>query len=111
MAFRDQKPLGKSAINQTDSLLPKYLDTITLLSTLNDITNTTDTHRFLFSIHHLGQWVFTADLERKAEALGYELPKPIGFNLSYMTMEQGINVDSIAIKAWVNCHCNYKRIR
>ncbi|MGO4231167.1 TonB-dependent receptor [Vibrio cholerae] len=36
--------------------------------------------------------------KEKAEALGYELPKPIGFNLSYMTMEQGINVDSIAIQ-------------
>lgn len=35
--------------------------------------------------------------KEKAEALGYELPKPIGFNLSYMSMEQGINVDSIAL--------------
>ncbi|HDY8066704.1 hypothetical protein LO82_18375 [Vibrio vulnificus] len=33
-----------------------------------------------------------------AEALGYTLPKPIGFNLSYMTMEQGINVDSIDLQ-------------
>ncbi|HAS8503317.1 TPA: TonB-dependent receptor [Vibrio vulnificus] len=33
-----------------------------------------------------------------AEALGYTLPKPIGFNLSYMTMEQGINVDSIVLQ-------------
>ncbi|MGL5107682.1 MAG: TonB-dependent receptor [Vibrio ordalii] len=38
----------------------------------------------------------------KAEALGYTLPKPIGFNLSYMTMEQGINVDSIAIQGLGN---------
>ncbi|EIT7143810.1 TonB-dependent receptor [Vibrio vulnificus] len=33
-----------------------------------------------------------------AEALGYTLPKPLGFNLSYMTMEQGINVDSIDLQ-------------
>ncbi|MGL4380514.1 MAG: TonB-dependent receptor [Vibrio sp.] len=36
--------------------------------------------------------------KEQAQALGYELPKPIGFSLSYMTMEQGINVDSIAIQ-------------
>ncbi|CAJ1803626.1 hypothetical protein [Aeromonas jandaei] len=35
--------------------------------------------------------------KEEAEQLGYELPKAIGFNLSYMSMEQGINVDSIAI--------------
>lgn len=40
--------------------------------------------------------------KEKAEALGYELPKPIGFSLSYMTMEQGINVDSIAIQGLGN---------
>ena len=33
----------------------------------------------------------------KAEALGYDLPKPFGVNLSYMSMEQGINVDSISL--------------
>ncbi|MGL4833886.1 MAG: hypothetical protein ACRCXH_05705, partial [Shewanella sp.] len=36
--------------------------------------------------------------KEKAEALGYTLPKPLGLNLSYMAMEQGINVDSIAIQ-------------
>jgi hypothetical protein len=36
--------------------------------------------------------------KEKAEALGYSLPKPFGLNLSYMSMEQGINVDSIALK-------------
>ncbi|MGL5358756.1 MAG: virulence protein [Shewanella sp.] len=36
--------------------------------------------------------------KEKAEALGYTLPKPIGINLSYMAMEQGINVDSIGIQ-------------
>ncbi|EKO5189655.1 TonB-dependent receptor [Vibrio vulnificus] len=36
--------------------------------------------------------------KENAEALGYTLPKPIGFNLSYMTMEQGINVDSIDLQ-------------
>ncbi|MCW8336009.1 TonB-dependent receptor [Vibrio sp. SCSIO 43135] len=36
--------------------------------------------------------------KEKAEALGYELPKPIGFNISYMSMEQGISVDSIMLK-------------
>ena len=35
--------------------------------------------------------------KEKAEALGYDLPKPFGLNLSYMSMEQGINVDSIAL--------------
>ncbi|MGR5161579.1 TonB-dependent receptor [Vibrio owensii] len=33
----------------------------------------------------------------RAEALGYDLPKPFGVNLSYMSMEQGINVDSISL--------------
>lgn len=33
----------------------------------------------------------------EAEALGYELPKAVGISLSYMTLEQGINVDSIAL--------------
>ncbi len=49
--------------------------------------------------------------KEKAEALGYELPKPIGFNLSYMTMEQGSTSIQSLSKAWVNCHCNYKRIQ
>ncbi|MGY3852573.1 hypothetical protein ACW5W8_06980 [Aeromonas aquatilis] len=35
--------------------------------------------------------------KEEAEKLGYELPKAIGFSLSYMKLEQGINVDSIAI--------------
>lgn len=35
--------------------------------------------------------------KEKAEAMGYTLPKPIGFNLSYMAMEQGVEVDSIAM--------------
>ncbi|OLQ93201.1 hypothetical protein BIY22_01540 [Vibrio panuliri] len=34
----------------------------------------------------------------EAEALGYELPKAFGLNLSYMSMEQGINVESIALQ-------------
>ncbi|KLV09097.1 hypothetical protein ABT56_02570 [Photobacterium aquae] len=33
----------------------------------------------------------------KAEALGYVLPEPIGISVGYMTMEQGIEVDSIAL--------------
>nr|WP_236688456.1 TonB-dependent receptor [Vibrio renipiscarius] len=33
----------------------------------------------------------------KAEALGYELPKAVGFSVSYMTLEQGISVDSIEL--------------
>lgn len=36
--------------------------------------------------------------KEEAEALGYELPKAFGLNLSYMTLEQGINVDSIALQ-------------
>ncbi|BBM67338.1 hypothetical protein VA249_39840 [Vibrio alfacsensis] len=36
--------------------------------------------------------------KEEAEALGYTLPKPFGLNLSYMSMEQGINVNSIALK-------------
>ncbi|MGR5238954.1 TonB-dependent receptor [Vibrio alfacsensis] len=35
--------------------------------------------------------------KEEAQARGYELPKPFGLNLSYMGMEQGINVDSIAL--------------
>ncbi|WP_162047688.1 TonB-dependent receptor [Vibrio taketomensis] len=35
--------------------------------------------------------------KEEAEARGYQLPKPFGLNLSYMSMEQGINVDSIAL--------------
>ncbi|MBV7297232.1 TonB-dependent receptor [Enterovibrio paralichthyis] len=34
--------------------------------------------------------------KEEAESRGYVLPKPIGLNLSYMSMEQGIAVDSIA---------------
>ncbi|KPA54443.1 hypothetical protein VT25_02120 [Photobacterium leiognathi subsp. mandapamensis] len=48
---------------------------------------------------------FTLPLwKEKAEALGYELPKPIGFNLSYMALEQNIDVTSIDLKGlplWV----------
>ncbi|WP_318469156.1 TonB-dependent receptor [Photobacterium leiognathi] len=33
--------------------------------------------------------------KEEAQALGYELPKPIGFNLSYMALEQSIDVTSI----------------
>ncbi|MGR5134141.1 TonB-dependent receptor [Vibrio alfacsensis] len=36
--------------------------------------------------------------KEKAEELGYNLPKPFGLNLSYMSMEQGINVDSIDLQ-------------
>lgn len=36
--------------------------------------------------------------KEKAEALGYTLPKPIGFSISYISMEQGINVDSIKLQ-------------
>ncbi|MBA5761289.1 TonB-dependent receptor [Vibrio sp. 404] len=36
--------------------------------------------------------------KEEAEALGYELPKAFGLNLSYMSMEQGIDVESIALK-------------
>ncbi|WP_305816737.1 TonB-dependent receptor [Photobacterium leiognathi] len=42
--------------------------------------------------------------KEEAQALGYELPKPIGFNLSYMTLEQSIDVNSIDLKGlpiWV----------
>ncbi|WP_434356010.1 TonB-dependent receptor [Parasalinivibrio latis] len=35
--------------------------------------------------------------KEEAEALGYVLPKPFGFNLSYMSLEQGIAVDSIGL--------------
>lgn len=35
--------------------------------------------------------------KEEAEARGYQLPKAFGLNLSYMSMEQGINVDSIAL--------------
>nr|WP_237467887.1 TonB-dependent receptor [Vibrio stylophorae] len=34
--------------------------------------------------------------KEKAEALGYVLPKPFGINVNYMSLEQGIAVDSIA---------------
>ncbi|PSV07061.1 hypothetical protein [Photobacterium leiognathi] len=36
--------------------------------------------------------------KEEAQALGYELPKPIGFNLSYMALEQSIDVNSIDLK-------------
>ncbi|WP_318488645.1 TonB-dependent receptor [Photobacterium leiognathi] len=36
--------------------------------------------------------------KEEAQALGYELPKPIGFNLSYMALEQNIDVNSIDLK-------------
>lgn len=36
--------------------------------------------------------------KEEAEALGYVLPKPFGFNVSYMSLEQGIAVDSIAFE-------------
>ncbi|GAK86471.1 hypothetical protein JCM19238_4061 [Vibrio ponticus] len=36
--------------------------------------------------------------KEEAEALGYKLPKAFGLNLSYMSMEQGINVESIALQ-------------
>ncbi|WP_419240857.1 TonB-dependent receptor [Photobacterium leiognathi] len=42
--------------------------------------------------------------KEEAQALGYELPKPIGFNLSYMALEQSIDVNSIDLKGlpiWV----------
>ncbi|WP_305811844.1 TonB-dependent receptor [Photobacterium leiognathi] len=42
--------------------------------------------------------------KEEAQALGYELPKPIGFNLSYMALEQNIDVNSIDLKGlpiWV----------
>ncbi|EKO3925817.1 TonB-dependent receptor [Vibrio metschnikovii] len=42
--------------------------------------------------------IFLPIWKEKAEALGYTLPKPIGFNLSYMKMEQSINVDSIKLQ-------------
>ncbi|WP_032468370.1 hypothetical protein [Vibrio sp. RC586] len=54
----------------------------------------------LYSLSH-PVWAETFSLpiwKEKAQALGYELPKPIGFSLSYMTMEQGIDVDSIALQ-------------
>ncbi len=36
--------------------------------------------------------------KEEAESRGYVLPKPIGLNLSYMSMEQGIAVDSIGFE-------------
>ncbi|WP_281544573.1 TonB-dependent receptor [Grimontia sp. SpTr1] len=36
--------------------------------------------------------------KEEAEALGYVLPKPFGFNVSYMSLEQGIAVDSIGFE-------------
>ena len=34
--------------------------------------------------------------KEQAELLGYKLPKPIGFSVSYMHLQQGIELDSIA---------------
>lgn len=59
---------------------------------------------FLFSLPSLS-WASDFSLpiwKEKAIALGYELPKPIGFSLSYMAMEQGINIDSIGIQGLGN---------
>ncbi len=42
--------------------------------------------------------------KEEAQALGYELPKPIGFNLSYIALKQSIDVNSIDLKGlpiWV----------
>ncbi len=39
--------------------------------------------------------------KEEAEALGYVLPKPFGFNVSYMNLEQGIAVDSIGFEGLV----------
>ena len=64
------------------SPMKRYL--LLLLATLSSSANATS-----FS---LPIW------KEKAEALGYELPKPIGFSIGYMSMEQGINVDSIQLK-------------
>lgn len=36
--------------------------------------------------------------KEEAEARGYVLPKPFGFNVSYMSLEQGIAVDSIGFE-------------
>lgn len=52
----------------------------------------------LFSSYSFSDSISLPIWKEQAEALGYELPKPIGFNLSYMGMQQGINVDSIALK-------------
>lgn len=37
-------------------------------------------------------------LKKEAQALGYTLPKPYGFNFSYMHMQQGIAIDSIGFQ-------------
>ncbi|KKD61048.1 hypothetical protein RN22_07775 [Grimontia sp. AD028] len=39
--------------------------------------------------------------KEEAEALGYVLPKPFGFDVSYMSLEQGIAVDSIGFEGLV----------
>ncbi|CZF80952.1 hypothetical protein GCE9029_02304 [Grimontia celer] len=39
--------------------------------------------------------------KEEAEALGYVLPKPFGLNVSYMSLEQGIAVDSIGFEGLV----------
>ena len=51
----------------------------------------------LFSSYACSDSISLPIWKEQAQALGYELPKPIGFNLSYMGMQQGINVDSIAL--------------
>jgi len=51
----------------------------------------------LFSGYSFADSISLPIWKEEAEALGYELPKAIGFNLSYMGMQQGINVDSIAL--------------
>ncbi len=52
----------------------------------------------LFSGYSFADSISLPIWKEEAEALGYELPKAIGFNLSYMGMQQGINVDSIALQ-------------
>ncbi|KHT50287.1 hypothetical protein [Vibrio sinaloensis] len=51
----------------------------------------------LFSSYAFADSISLPIWKEQAQALGYELPKPIGFNLSYMGMQQGINVDSIGL--------------
>ena len=51
----------------------------------------------LFSISAYAESFSFPIWKEKAEALGYELPKAMGISFGYMTLEQGISVDSIEL--------------
>lgn len=38
--------------------------------------------------------------KKEVTSLGYNLPKPIGFSISYTSLEQGVDVDSIKLQNW-----------